>query len=84
MSGLRQYGVRRCNFGGSMVVTSPGPPGTYNDNDGEDLIWPLIDAHQFPEPDDPGGCIFYMVFMPPGTTYGPGGIRVKHGRRVRL
>lgn len=77
-SGLRQYGIRRCNFGGSMVVTSPGPPGTYNDSNVQDLIWVLIDDNKFPEPDDSGGRILYMVFMPPSTTYGPGGIRGKH------
>jgi hypothetical protein len=78
MSGLRQYGVRRCNLRGAMVVTGPTAPGTYNDNDIKDLIWALIDDNKFPEPDDSGGRIIYMVFMPPGTTYGPGGIRGKH------
>jgi hypothetical protein len=78
MSGLRQYGVRRCNLGGTMVVTSPGPPATYNDSNIQDLIWNLTDDHKFPEPDEPGGRNLYMVFMPPGTTYGPGGIRGKH------
>jgi hypothetical protein len=78
MSGLRQYGIRRCNFGGSIVVTSPGPPSTYNDSNVQDLIWALIDDSNFPEPDDSGRRILYMVFMPPGTTYGPGGIRGKH------
>ena len=61
-----------------MVVTSPGPPSTYNDGNIEDLTWALIDDSKFPEPDEPGGRILYMVFMPPGTTYGPGGIRGKH------
>jgi hypothetical protein len=78
MAGLRQYSVRRCNFGGAIVVTSPAPPGTYNDGDVQDLVWALIDDNKFPEPDDSGGRIIYMVFMPPGTTYGPGGIRGKH------
>ena len=78
MSGLRQYGVRRCNLAGAIVVTGPAPPGTYKDSDITDLIWPLIDDNKFPEPDDPGGRIIYMVLMPPGTTYGPGGIRGKH------
>lgn len=78
MSGLRQYGIRRCNFGGAIVVTSPAPPGTYNDSNVEDLIWALIDDNRFPEPDASGGRILYMVFMPPGSTYGPGGIRGKH------
>ena len=78
MSGLRQYGIRRCNLRGATVVTGPTAPGTYNDNDIKDLIWALIDDNKFPEPDDSGGRIIYMVFMPPGTTYGPGGIRGKH------
>jgi hypothetical protein len=78
MSGLRQYGVRRCNFGGSLVVNSPDPSATYGDSDIQNLIWDLIDDNQFPEPDDPGGRNLYLVFMPPGTTYGPGGIRGKH------
>jgi hypothetical protein len=78
MAGLRQYGIRRSSFGGATVVTTPGPPGTYQDSDVEDLIWALIDDDKFPEPDDPGGRNLYMVFMPPGTTYGPGGIFGKH------
>lgn len=78
MSALRQYGVRRCSFGGSIVAL-PGPPGTFNDSDVYDLIWSLIDGNLFPEPDDPGGANLYMVFMPPGSAYGPGGIRGKHG-----
>jgi hypothetical protein len=78
ISGLRQYGIRRCTFGGAIVVTSPTPPPTYNDSDVQDLIWVLIDDNRFPEPDDPGGRNLYVVFMPPGSTYGPGGIRGKH------
>jgi hypothetical protein len=78
MSGLRQYGIRRCNLRGAVVVTGPAPPGTYVDNDIKDLVWALIDDNKFPEPDDAGGRIIYMVFMPPGTAYGPGGIRGKH------
>lgn len=78
MSGLRQYGVRRCNLGGAIVVTGPTPPATYKDGDIKDLVWALIDDNKFPEPDHAGGRILYVVFMPPGTTYGPGGIRGKH------
>ena len=78
MAGLRQYGVRRCTLRGAIVATGPAPPGTYNDSDVEDMVWALIDDNVFPEPDEPGGRIIYMVFMPPGTTYGPGGIRGKH------
>src|SRR5689334_21451855 len=40
-SGLRQYGVRRCTFGGSMTVTNPGPPASYQDDDIKTLIWDL-------------------------------------------
>jgi hypothetical protein len=78
MAGLRQYGVRRCNLRGAVVVTSPAPPSTYGDSDVEDVIWSLIDDNVFAEPDHSGGRVIYMVFMPPGTTYGPGGIRGKH------
>ena len=78
ISGLRQYGIHRCTFGGAIVVTSPPPPPTYNDSDAQDLIWVLIDDNTFPEPDDTGGRNLYVVFMPPGSTYGPGGIRGKH------
>ena len=77
ISGLRQYGIRKCSFGGSMIVTTP-PPATYNDGDVMTLVWSLIDNGSFPEPDEPGGRNIYVVFMPPGTTYGPGGIRGKH------
>jgi hypothetical protein len=82
MAGLRQYGVRRCNLRGAIVVTGPAPPGGFGDSDVEDMVWALIDDNKFPEPDEPGGRIIYMVFMPPGTTYTdptpPGGIRGKH------
>jgi hypothetical protein len=60
-----------------MIVTS-NPPATFVDDDVMTLVWSLIDAGSFPEPDEPGGRNIYAVFMPPGTTYGPGGIRGKH------
>ncbi len=78
MSGLRQYGVRRCTFGGSVVVTNPAPPDVYTASDVKDMVWALIDDNRFPEPDEPGGRNLYMVFMPQGTVYGPGGIRGMH------
>jgi hypothetical protein len=78
MSGLRQYGVRRCSLRGAIVVTGPAPPSTFKDSDVEDMVWALIDDNRFPEPDESGGRIIYIVFMPPGATYGPGGIRGKH------
>jgi hypothetical protein len=61
-----------------MIVTNPAPPGTFGDSDVEDLVWALIDDNRFPEPDEPGGRNLYMVFLPPGASYGPGGIRGKH------
>ena len=61
-----------------MVVTAPAPPSSYGDGNVEDLVWALIDSNKFPEPDESGGRNLYFVFMPPGTTYAPGGIRGKH------
>jgi hypothetical protein len=78
LSGLRQYGVKRCRFGGSLVVTSPAPPTSFDDGNVQDVVLALIDDGHFPEPDDPGGRNIYCVFMPPGTTYGPGGARGAH------
>ena len=78
LSGLRQYGVKRARFGGSLVVTSPAPPASFDDGNVQDVIWALIDDGHFPEPDDPGGRNIYCTFMPPGTTYGPGGARGAH------
>jgi hypothetical protein len=60
------------------MVSRPAPPATYNDDEVKDLVWALIDDDRFPEPAEPGGRNLYTVFMPPGTTYGPGGIRGKH------
>jgi hypothetical protein len=78
LSGLRQYGVKRCRFGGSLVVTNPAPPSTFDDGDIHDVVWALIDDGHFPEPDDPGGRNIYSVFMPPGTTYSTAGVRGAH------
>ena len=33
-----------------------------------DMIWDLMDANTFPEPDDPGGGIIYLVLMPPESS----------------
>jgi hypothetical protein len=78
LSGLRQYGIGRCPFGGALVATSPDPPPSFDDGNVQDLIWALIDDSHFPEPDDPGGRNIYSVFMPPGTSYSPGGARGAH------
>jgi hypothetical protein len=59
-------------------VLSPGPPSTFDDGNVGDIVWNLIDNNNFPEPDDSGGRNYYCVFMPPGTTYGPGGALGAH------
>jgi hypothetical protein len=78
LSGLRQYGIKRCRFGGSLVVTTPAVPASFDDGDAHDVVWALIDDNHFPEPDDPGGRNLYCVFMPPGSTYNRPGIRGAH------
>jgi hypothetical protein len=66
--GLMQYGFQSAAVRGSTIVTSPAPPANYSFDDVGNLVWSLIDDGKFPEPDDDGGRILYMVFMPPGTT----------------
>ena len=65
---LAQYGFQSAAVRGSTIVTSPAPPADYSMEDVGNLIWNLIDDGKFPEPDDDGGRILYMVFMPPGTN----------------
>src|SRR5215469_5277192 len=85
MSGLRQYGIRRSPFRGSIVVTSPGPPtlpNTFSDAGGdiENLVNSLINNGTFPEPDEDGGRNIYCVVMPPNTKFnGPNGVIGAHG-----
>jgi len=72
MSGVRQYGVKRCSFGGSLIITAPGPPllpNTFTDGTIQGVIQSLIDQGTFPEPDEPGGRNLYVVLMPPNTQY---------------
>lgn len=75
---LEQYGFQRVTVQGSTIVTSPAPPSNYSFDDVGNLVWNLIDDGKFPEPDDDGGRIIYMVFMPDGTT-GPANERGAHG-----
>ncbi len=75
--GLTQYGFQSAAVRGSTIVTSPAPPANYSMDDVGNLVWKLIDDGKFPEPDDDGGRILYMVFMPPGTTP-PSDIRGAH------
>jgi len=78
LSGLRQYGVKRCPMGDPVVVTRPGAPSTFDDSDVQDLILALIEDNQFPPPSIASGRRLYCVFMPPGTAYSPGGARGAH------
>ncbi|HEX6526031.1 MAG TPA: hypothetical protein VF070_39365 [Streptosporangiaceae bacterium] len=78
LSELSQYGFQHVSVQGSTIVTAPAPPANYTFDDVGNLVWNLIDDGKFPEPDDDGGRILYMVFMPPGTTPPPN-IRGAHG-----
>jgi hypothetical protein len=71
MSGLRQYGVKRCPFGSASIVPYDPPllPNTFDDGDVENMIQSRIDAGQFPEPDEPGGRNLYVAIMPPNTKH---------------
>ena len=75
---LTQYGFTNGWIRGSTIVTNPAPPSPYKWDDVGNMIWGLIDQGQFPEPDDTGGYIYFMVFMAPGTT-GPSGEAGAHG-----
>ena len=74
---LKQYGYQSAAIHGTTVVAS-APPSPYTYEDIANMIWNLIDQGEFPEPDDPGGNIFFMVFMGRGTT-GPAGEGGAHG-----
>ena len=75
---LKEYGAAKPTFRGAVTVISPDPPGSFDDGDVGDLVWNCIDANIFPEPDDPGGRIFYCrrdgarnVVWPGRSTRGP-------------
>jgi len=77
-SALGQYGLNRPTFRGSITILSPDPPSSFDDGNVGDIVWACMDQNIFPEPDDPGGYVYYCVFMPPGTTYSPGGALGAH------
>jgi hypothetical protein len=73
LSELLQYGIGSINIGSGTVVTHPEPSApTYSGDDVKDMVWNLIDDDKFPEPDEDGGKIAYLVFCPPGTKYEKG------------
>lgn len=77
LTALRQYGVVRSLFGGSIIVDTPDPPNTFVETDINNLVSALIENGTFAEPDE-GGRNIYLVVMPPDTNYGPGGLRGAH------
>jgi hypothetical protein len=77
--GLAQYGFRTVALRGVTLVTSSDVGlGSYSFDDVGNLVWDLIDEGKFPEPDDAGGRVLYVVFMPPNSTP-PSGVRGEHG-----
>ena len=66
--GLAEYGFQNATVRGSTIIATPDPPQNYSFDDAGNLVWNLIDDGRFPDPDDDGGRILYMVFMPPGTN----------------
>jgi hypothetical protein len=83
MSGLVQYGVDRSPYRGAIIVSAPAPallPHTFSQSDVEGLVNTLIGDGRFPEPDEDGGRIIYMVIMPPNSNYeGDASIVGAHG-----
>jgi hypothetical protein len=79
LSALSQYGFSNIRLRGSTIVLNPAPPAPrYSADDVRDMVWALIDDNVFPEPDDDGGRIFYMVFAPNGTLYADTSARGAH------
>ena len=74
LSQMTQYGYQSVTLRGITYVTSPDPPALYATTDASELVWNMIDQGLFPEPDEAGGRILYMVMMPPGTTHPPGAL----------
>jgi hypothetical protein len=74
---MRQYGFQGITLRGATNFTTPNPPVNFKTSDVGDIVWSAIDQGIFPEPDDDGGRILYMVFMPTGTN-GPASARGAH------
>ena len=79
LSALAQYGTDNVNLRSATLVSKPGPGvPTFSANAVRDMVWALIDDNVFPEPDEPGGKIIYMVFAPLGSMYNDSGARGAH------
>jgi hypothetical protein len=68
---LDQYRAAPATYRGALIVEDPAPPGAFSDGDAADLIWKLIDDGRFPETDESGGRIGYMIILPKATTHDP-------------
>jgi len=64
---MRQYGYRSVRLRGVTIDDGSEPGPSFNSQRVWNHVWDMIDDEQFPEPDDPGGRILYMVMMPPGV-----------------
>ncbi len=68
LSSMPQYGFQHLNLRGVTTVTNMDPaPGFDCSTQVGNMLWALIEQGQFPEPDESGGRILYMVFMPTNT-----------------
>lgn len=66
---LNQYGVGSGTLADAWIITSPNPNNPFSEDDVSDMVWNLIDAGYFPEPDDAGGRNeFFAFIMPPGVN----------------
>lgn len=73
LSELEQYGFNSLTMRKPLVVVDPGPPGgVYSGDDAKNMVWALIDDGHFPEPDEDGGAIIYMIFAPKGSDFEAG------------
>lgn len=70
LNSLSQYGVGRGQLVDAFIITSPNPNNPFSEGDVSDMVWNLIDAGYFPEPDDAGGRNELFAFiMPPNVNY---------------
>jgi hypothetical protein len=75
MSALRQYGIKRGSFLESIILTGPEAPASFSDVDVQLQVFLLVDGSIV---DGSNNQDVYVVFMPPGSTYSPGGARGAH------
>jgi hypothetical protein len=64
---LDQYRAAAASYRGAQIVRRPNPPNPFTDGEAGDLVHQLIDDDRFPDTDEAGGRIAYMVFLPKGT-----------------